>query len=143
MGRKSSPNAQTALTDEPQLLQLRFKGEPWKMLVACILLNRTQRVQVDRVIDELFRRWPTPDSMMCSGQELNSLLTSLGMKDRRAAALRRFSRDWLAQLPPADCFGVGSYALDSYRLFVEGDLGVIPKDKQLRRWIHWKLEGPS
>ena len=45
------------------LLQEIYK-DPWQMLVCCILLNLTHRRQVDKVREELFTKWPTPEKMM-------------------------------------------------------------------------------
>lgn len=138
---------------EPQLLQLHYRDDPWKMLVACILLNRTSRRQVDRVIDDLFLDYPTPEALASARvHELASLLYPLGMHTRRAQRLVRFAEDWMAldfmwegTTPDgltelSALTGVGEYALDSYRLFVLHDHSVQPADKELKRWKSWHDE---
>lgn len=135
---------------EPRLLQLRYRTEPWKLLVACILLNRTQRVQVDRVIDDLFLDYPTPEALAGAREsDLRELLHPLGMARNRATRLIAFAEDWLAldlmwegttpdSLTELSALtGVGAYALDSYRMFVLNDRSVDPTDKELRRWKAW------
>ena len=137
---------------EPQLLQLRYRSEPWKLLVACALLNRTTRRQVDGVVDALFLDYPTPEAMAhARHSDLCDLLRPLGMYRQRAERLRRLSDDWMALLfmwegttpdglvELSALTGVGAYALDSYRMFVLDDLTVRPSDKELVRWMRWRL----
>lgn len=136
---------------EPGLLQLRYRDDPWRMLVCCILLNHTQRVQVDRVVNLLFEKHPSCVQLANADEgELTTLLRPLGLQRCRAGVLKDFSHDWLiltnegAHLPTLDalaaCVGIGSYALDSYRLFVLDEWrDVRPEDKELRRWLARKL----
>ena len=42
------------------LLQEIYQPDGWKMLTCCMLLNLTNRRQVDVIRDELFKRYPTP-----------------------------------------------------------------------------------
>lgn len=134
--------------DEPQLIQLQHP-DPWRMLTVCILLNVTQRKQVDRVVDTLFENFPTPYEMgRAHLPQLASILRPLGIQDVRAARLRFFSRDWARHLdeheePPTETellamHGIGGYALDAYRLFVLKRFDVEPLDKELHRWWEWK-----
>lgn len=135
---------------EPQLIQLRFRYEPWKLLVACILLNRTTRRQVDKVIDSLFLDYPTPGHLADAREDdLRDLLYPLGMSRTRARRLIEFADDWLALVDMWEgttpdgltelsaLTGVGDYALDSYRMFVLCDYRVSPTDKELVRWLSW------
>lgn len=126
---------------EPQLLQLEYRHEPWKLLVCCILLNRTQRKQVDRVVNDLFLDYPTPEALATAREdELRDLLYPLGMSRTRARRLIEFAEGWLSGHEIVQIPGIGKYALDSYRIFVEGDLTVSPTDKELRRWMAWRAE---
>ena len=45
------------------LLQEIYQDDGWKMLTCCMLLNLTNRKQVDTIRDELFKRYPTPSDM--------------------------------------------------------------------------------
>lgn len=156
--KEEKKSLKASLDLEPQLLQLRFREDPWRLLVCCILLNRTQRKQVDRVVDELFRRYPDAAALAWASQRaLETLLTPLGLSTRRALRLLDFSYDWglLVRVwgddaPPASGFvsvlpGIGRYALDSYRMFVLDEWrSVEPRDKELRRWKAWRLaSGPA
>ena len=50
------------------LLQEIYQPDGWKMLTCCMLLNLTNRRQVDGIRDELFDRYPTPQDMMKADQ---------------------------------------------------------------------------
>lgn len=138
------------MTDEPQLIQLRYRDDPWKMLVACMLLNRTQRVQVDAVIEDLFRVFPVPEALAAADLDVVAgLIRSLGFQYQRAQRLIRFSHAWVVlkepEIPPEAMArllealpGMGPYAVDSYKLFVLGTLSVQPTDKELKRWLEWR-----
>jgi len=128
--------------------------EQWQMLVGCILLNQTSRAQVDGVYPELFRYFPGPYSVEdLTDEELASLaiiIKPLGLQNVRALRLRQFSARWidtidirehdietmpltdweLRQLP-----GIGDYAVDSYAIFVRGELDRQPQDKELKRYL--------
>jgi methyl-CpG-binding domain protein 4 len=124
------------------LLQERFKSEPWKMMVACILLNRTTREQVDRVIDSLFDRYPTASAMETADvTELSEVLRPLGLHNRRAASLKKFSKDWLAGVELSKMFGVGKYAEDSWEIFQNGNEDVEPEDRVLREFVRGSDHG--
>jgi methyl-CpG-binding domain protein 4 len=132
------------MTEEPQLLQLRFKDDPWKVLVCCVLLNRTSRKQVDPIIDVLFEAYPSPSAMARARVgELRELMRPLGFSFQRAQRLVDLSDEWEALGPDPSyesigtLSGVGPYARDAYRLFVLNDLTVEPEDKKLRQWVNW------
>ena len=78
------------------LLEELFGDEPWRLLLSTILLNRTRRNQVDRVLSQLLDRWSSPASLICADiDELTDLIAPLGIKHRRGRGLIRFCRDYL------------------------------------------------
>lgn len=138
-----------------QLIQERItRGPlyPWQMTVACILLNKTQGKQVEPVLWNLLKLFPGPDAI-CEADEqlLESLLRPLGMWRRRTMSLKHLARVWvglekagvktngftrvLLSMP-----GIGQYAYDSWRIFVEGDLSINPADSKLLEYIKWRRE---
>ena len=50
------------------LLEEILWADEWKMLVACMMLNCTTRVQVDRVLWRLFATTPTPEAAVALGR---------------------------------------------------------------------------
>ena len=74
------------------MLQEDLWPNTWKILVACILHNQTSRKQVDKVYPELFSRYPDPESLASADVDsLADLLRPLGLYNRRARSLKKFS----------------------------------------------------
>ena len=135
------------------LLQEKYADEPWKLLVCCILLNCTTRKQVDKMLDELFERFPNPIRMQAStDEELEEIIRPLGLWRRRTVILRKMSGMWwrikrqypyedvpeeeIARLP-----GIGVYALDSYRIFHLRDRSRFDSgDKEIARHLYYEGE---
>ena len=95
------------------------------MLVACVMLNVTRASQVKHVIWEFFRRWPTPSAVAdADSDEIRELIRPLGFYNRRTDRLQELSRHVRDHGVTIDggMPGVGQYATDSYRIFVEGEL---------------------
>lgn len=129
------------------LIQLKYRRSPWRLLVACVLLNRTRGSVAKPVIEELFRHWPTPKSLSgADTDELTALIQPLGLQHQRAMSLvflsraykqRRYTRAQVKRLA-----GVGDYAADCYEMLVLGDLRIDPDDKELARWRRWAIKNP-
>ena len=119
------------------LLQEIYIEDPWKMLVACILLNQTSYKQVHLIRDELFETYPDPESMSVADErELAELLRPLGLYNRRAVTLKKFSEQYLEGFTDVgDLYGIGRYAVDSWKIFQDGDLSVRPTDSVLKRYL--------
>lgn len=123
-------------------LQEELRSDPWKMLVACVLLNQTHYKNVRKVIWDLFETWPTPEAMASADvAALTEHIRICGLYNRRAASLVKMAAqivadpDWRQH--PDRLFGVGKYAMDSWRIFVLGDMAVTPADKELKRYLEW------
>lgn len=124
-----------------ELLQEIYFNDPWKSQVCCILLNCTRRVQVDKIRDELFSRYSTPELMsQAEPVELAELLRPLGFYNRRARSLIRFSTEWIAKpwQHPRELYGIGQYAADSWDIFYNGRLDINPDDGVLVKYVIWK-----
>lgn len=128
-------------------------GDPWRVAVACMLLNATRRDQVDAVWPALFDRWPRAGSLAVAHYgDLAELLTPLGLGDQRAGRLRAMSRAWwidyswgqsdrrAGHSSPLDVThlpGLGRYAQDSHDLFVRGSAAPVAwraTDRVVRAW---------
>ena len=78
------------------LIQEDLEGDPWKILVCCIMLNCTTRTQMESVMWEFFKRWPNPSSFLeADPTVVAELIRPLGFKNRRTERLRRFSQGFL------------------------------------------------
>lgn len=114
------------------------------MLVACILLNMTTREQVDKVIWELFEKYPTPLKLSRARiDKLGEIVRSLGLWRRRAQTLKKFSTEFLDKTwaSPIELYGCGKYADDSYQIFCLGEWQTVsPSDHALKWYVDWMQE---
>tara|TARA_R100000030_G_scaffold100105_2_gene92453 strand:+ start:2687 stop:3013 length:327 start_codon:yes stop_codon:yes gene_type:complete len=102
-----------------------------------MLLNLTNRKQVDTIRDELFKRYPTPKDMMNANQsELAELLQPLGLYNRRAKSLIKMSKGYVNGFNSVDeLYGIGQYAKDSWDIFQNNNFSVKPTDKVLLEYL--------
>ena len=119
------------------LLQEIYQTDGWKMLVCCMLLNLTNRKQVDTVIDELFGRYPTPEDMMnAEHSDVVDIVQPLGLYNTRAERLRKMSEGYVKGFKSVDeLYGIGQYAKDSWEIFQNNNMKVNPSDKVLQEYL--------
>ena len=119
------------------LLQEIYQSDGWKMLTCCMLLNLTNRRQVDVIRDELFNRYPTPKDMMNANEsELAKLLKPLGLYNRRAKSLKKMSEGYVKGFKSVDeLYGIGQYAKDSWEIFQNNNRKVKPMYKVLQEYL--------
>ena len=119
------------------LLQEIYQNNPWKMLTCCIMLNLTNRRQVDGVRKILFKKYPTAKHMMKADEmELALLLKPLGLYNRRAKTLIRFSREYAKGFNDVGkLYGIGRYAMDSWEIFQNDNTQIEPTDKVLLQYL--------
>ena len=119
------------------LLQEIYQSDGWKMLTCCMLLNLTNRRQVDVIRDELFNRYPTPKDMIKADEsELADLLKPLGLYNRRAKSLKKMSEGYVKGFESVDeLYGIGQYAKDSWEIFQNNNRKIKPMDKVLQEYL--------
>ena len=121
-------------------------NQPWRMLIACILLNKTTAKQLlnNQVLQRVIDRWPSPGEMARADvDELQALIQPLGLHRNRSRSLVRFSTEYLANDwdYPIALHGIGKYADDAYRIFCLGEWQTCkPADKQLKKYVCWIRE---
>ena len=111
------------MTSRPEgcLIQEWYLPDQWKHFVCCIFLNQTTGAAVQHVTDRFFEICPTPESVEHADRdEVIEIIRPLGLYNRRYEMIRRFSADWAEGKPYDQCFGIGKYATDSYKILVEG-----------------------
>jgi methyl-CpG-binding domain protein 4 len=75
--------------------------------------------------------------------KLAKLLQPLGLYNRRAKSLKRFSEDWIKGFKSVDeLYGIGQYAKDSWEIFQNDNLNVNPTDKVLLKYLKIIKETP-
>jgi endonuclease III len=108
-----------------------------------MFLNQTTRKQVDKIRDEFFETYPTAlKASTADPEKMSLLLQPLGFKTRRTQNIIKMSRAFMDGnwKKPSDLPGIGKYAEDSYNIFMNHDLTVLPQDKILNKYMDWRLE---
>jgi len=125
-------------------------GEPWGVLVGCILLNRSKYGPAKDAWDKM-KKW-YPNSLKMSRSNLRILegtMSQLGLQTVRAAYLRDMSREyikrewlrgmWLIGADASTLPGCGGFAKDAWNLIVIGNLKSEVGDRYLEKWRKWKI----
>lgn len=119
----------------------------WLIIVSCVLLNRTRRKQVERILPEFIRRWPTPNHFIRAKRtQVTCLIGPLGFASRRTDNLMKMSHCYLfdqwkhaRELP-----GIGAYAARAWEIFCRGELGTEPpNDHALLSYWKWRKVNSS
>ncbi|KAI0249009.1 DNA glycosylase [Lactifluus subvellereus] len=147
------------LDAKPVLIQECVADDPWKLLVAVMLLNKTAGRVAVPIFWTLIERWPTPELLaQADYTDLEDCIRCLGLQSTRAKRLIALSAAYLEQrekpdsepprsmnpcqpTPISHLPGSGPYALDSYRIYCGGPDAwrtVMPRDKELIRYIKWR-----
>lgn len=138
-------------------LEELFTDDPWRLLLCAILLNRTRRSQVDKVMYAFLNTWPTAESVLGGDLEcMGRILQPLGIHYRRSEGIVRFTKQYLEMLDRKESSGVhnaafqlsqqeimslyncGEYAFGAYRLFILQDVDFDPEDHALRSYAEYQ-----
>ena len=126
------------------LLEELFNNDPWMLLVCCVLLNQTTRLQVDRVLPALMEHVGSAEAAAAASPDaLAPLLAPLGLHNQRAASIVRMAREYLSK-PWSDVrelHAVGKYAADAYSIFYLGRWRETSPDDHFLNFYHeWLME---
>ncbi|KAK6923618.1 hypothetical protein RJ641_009818 [Dillenia turbinata] len=120
------------------LLQEDHAHDPWRVLIICMLLNRTSGCQVGRVISDFFALCPDAQTAVnVSPEEIEKVIQTLGLQEKRSVMIQRFSREYLEEswTHVTQLHGVGKYAADAYAIFCTGQWNrVRPMDHMLEKY---------
>jgi len=68
--------------------------------------------------------------------KLSKLLQPLGLYNRRAQSLKRFSEEWIEGFKSVDeLYGIGQYAKDSWEIFQNNNIDITSTDKVLTKYL--------
>lgn len=131
--------------DSPvSFVQQELRPDEWRVLVGCALLNRTTHVQARPALKRLFDLWPTPTELASANEEdVAEVIRACGLyraRSRRLIALSAAYRTGMTRAEQSSLPGVGKYAMDSLRLFIDGDTSVEPTDKELKKYKAFLIE---
>lgn len=119
------------------LIQEDYLGDPWKMLVCCILLNQTNNKQVRPVLSSVFELIPNPMSTIgCDPESLAAVIKTTGFQNVKAKRIIDLSNKWISGFRDVEELpGIGRYGKDSWKIFIEGNIQTIPTDKKLIAYL--------
>lgn len=133
--------------DSGQLFQEELVSDPFWMMVACILINRTHWRQVRPVLQRLMMRYDGAKGLSKARvEDLLDVIKPLGLYNRRSASIKRFALAWMDNAPKtakdvAKLPGCGPYAVHSWMIFV--DRVMPPVDQVSDGKLAWYLENRS
>ncbi|RZB70512.1 Methyl-CpG-binding domain protein 4-like protein isoform A [Glycine soja] len=139
--RKTPDNTWKPPRSEIVLIQEDHLHDPWRVLVICMLLNRTAGGQTKKVVSNFFKL--CPDAKSCTQvtrEEIEKTIKTLGFQHKRAEMLQRLSEEYLDEswTHVTQLHGVGKYAADAYAIFVTGMWDrVTPTDHMLN--YYWEF----
>lgn len=148
MTTTTKPRLKKVPADAPikKLIQHSYSKNPYRLLVCCLLLNRTGGHQVRDIIKEFFRKWPSAQVLLrADDAELIELIRPLGFYNRRAKLLKEFAHDYLHKhwFDPRDLKGIGTYGFEAWRIVMLGEEDFTPTDSVLRRYLAWRAASAS
>lgn len=110
----------------------------WQHMVGVICLNLTNRRQVKRVLPTFFSHWKTAEQFIKADyDDVQKLISSLGMSAVRTKRLFRMSKDFLSWdgNDAKHLYGIGKYGSDSYEIFYKNNFPNDVQDKELLKYI--------
>lgn len=123
------------------LIQEDLWPNEWMILVSCILLNLTNRKQVEQVLPEFMERWSTPEQFMeADYTDVAELIAPLGFLRRRTVCLKKMTERYLEGEweDSRDLPGIGAYGGASHDIFCRGIIpSKCPKDGALTLYWNW------
>jgi len=119
------------------MVQQQIDGA-WQHMVGVIMLNQTGRKPVKMVLPEFLYWFPTPHALLRADEDfVKSIIEPLGMMNVRYQRLVKMSQDFLTWdgNDATMLYGIGKYGSDSYEIFFKQNYGVVPTDKELKRYL--------
>ncbi|CAA6664911.1 unnamed protein product [Spirodela intermedia] len=118
-----------------ELLQEFHFFDHWRVLVICMLLNRTTGQKVRKVLPRLFLLCPDAEATIkVPEEEIEELIRPLGLQNKRSKMINRMSEEYLSSdwTHVTQLHGIGKYAADAYAIFCSGRWkDVKPNDHKL------------
>ncbi|XP_073035151.1 uncharacterized protein [Primulina eburnea] len=121
-----------------KLIQHDHASDPWRVLVICMLLNKSGGLQLKKILSDFFNLCPNAKrATEIPAGDIENVIRTLGLQRKRSVAIQRLSREYLEEswTHVTDLTGVGKYAADAYAIFCTGKWErVRPCDKELVKY---------
>lgn len=126
------------------LIQEDLWPDEWRILVSCMMLNCTSRKQVEKVLPQFFKKYPSASDLILADQkEISETISPLGFKNRRTKNIINMSNAFINNLwlDPRDLPGIGEYAARAWEIFCRNKLGDNPpEDGALVLYWKWRKQ---
>lgn len=123
------------------LIQEDLWPHEWLILVSCIMLNMTNRRQVEKIFPEFVARWPSAHDFLPAGcDEVCELIGPLGLAQRRTTTIKKMTAHYLTKSwsDAQELPGIGEYGGTAWKIFCMGDVPEeCPKDGALALYWRW------
>ncbi|KAL1193764.1 Methyl-CpG-binding domain protein 4-like protein [Cardamine amara subsp. amara] len=139
--RKTPDNTRVPPRSPCNLLQEDHWHDPWRVLVICMLLNKTSGAQTRGVVSDLFVLCPDAKTATeVEEKEIETLIKPLGLQKKRAKMIQRFSLEYLQEswTHVTQLHGVGKYAADAYAIFCNGNWDQVKPDDHMLNY-YWEF----
>lgn len=139
--RKTPDNTWVPPPSPCNLLQEDHWHDPWRVLVICMLLNKTSGAQTRGVISDLFALCPNAKTAtQVEEKEIETLIKPLGLQKKRSKMIKRFSLEYLQEswTHVTQLHGVGKYAADAYAIFCNGKWDCVRPDDHMLNY-YWEF----
>lgn len=118
------------------LIQEQYGPDLWKILVCCVMLNRSKGEQVRPVAEKFFARWASPqDVESWHLDDMVEVLRPLGLEHRKAIYIISIAAGLVNGDDYETLLGVGQYAKDSVQIFYHHDYDFEPEDVVLKSYL--------
>lgn len=118
------------------VLQTGMYGDPWRVVLASMLLQQTTRRQAQIGLQALLGDYTLGTLAMASLDDVAWRVRPCGLQQRRARMLTAFSRALLKGAGELGaCLGVGPYVLDAVSTFCYGIPSVKSGDRVLQMYV--------
>ena len=97
-----------------------------------------------RSLEKLFKLIPDPESaVMCSSDLISEVIKTTGLQNIKTSRIKRLSQKWIDGYEDIkDLPGIGEYGKDSWEIFINKNLSILPRDTKLRSYLQ-DIKNPS
>ena len=126
------------------LIQAKYKDDPWKLMVCCILLNQTTNQQVRSLIEKFFINYPDYNKIKEENlSHISALIKSTGFQNVKARRIIKMSQQFQTGFEsPTELCGIGKYGLEVWEIFVNKNTEIKPTDKKLQIYLSSLVRNP-
>jgi len=115
---------------KPRLIQESVADDPWKLLIAVMLLNKTWGKQAIPVFWDILDRWETPEALsQANPLDVKPFIQPLGLHETRSKRMIELSKQYIADPPRMDVLRPTKAYLVPVKPSLMGEPSVIVREK--------------